>query len=107
VVGKGTDVSVLTLPDLVRVILAEFRLVLLGMVKVFDTVVRLDAIVILRAHQPVRVRDRAHLRGVRIRHSAAVLQLGVVIEEALLWVVRLINLARLRLEQHQIQQHDG
>jgi hypothetical protein len=47
--GKGTHVSILTLVETVRVTLTKLDLVLFGMIKFFDTIVRTEAILSKRA----------------------------------------------------------
>ena len=47
--GKGTHVSILTLVETVRVTLTKLDLILFGMIKFFDTIVRTKTVLSKRA----------------------------------------------------------
>ena len=83
-VRKGTHVSVVAAVDLVRVALAELALVFFGVVKFFDSILRMYAYVTIGA---LLVGVETQLAGVKGGRPSAVLLVGLVEEKALLRVV--------------------
>lgn len=97
-VGESAHVAVITRLDSVGVSLAEFALVLLRVVKVFDSVMSARATFTVLAV----VRLRTEFRSVKAGRSAPIFLIRLVVVEALFGVVSKLVFARLSLERHQI-----
>lgn len=106
-VGEGAHAPVLAEVDLVGVALAELGLVLLGVVEVFDAVVSADTGVTLGAITLSPLDIGAHFGSIKSWHAATVPLVRVVVVQAFFAVVGLSNLARHRLENHEVQERNS
>lgn len=102
--SEGAHVAVVAVIDLVRVALAELGFVLLGVIEVFDPVVGPDANVTILTVAFAARDITAKLRRVMGGYAASITLVRIVVVQALLAVVRLRDLARDRLEGHQVQE---